>query len=237
MGWFPLGGAVRRSVVGGRPRGRGGRTMPGAGRGASVWVRAARASRGSGGLQRLVAEFARGVVAALEKLAGDGEAGAVAAEPFGRLAVVVAVGAALSAGRWGGLVERPARRRWSLAGEVAGRAAPVGLFDGDVEAGVADGVARGAKPPGVAELGEDRDRGQVADAVVGHLRPDSPAGGARRRAAACRSARPGRPACRSSAAATVTCSSAVGGSPRPSSHCRPFTVSKPMPWWCGRPWW
>ena len=126
MGWFPLGGAVRplgrwgpstrawrQDDAGSRPR------CVGVGEGC------ARKPRGSGGLQRLVAEFARGVVAALEKLACDGQAGAVAAEPFGRLAVVVAVGAALSAGRLGGLVERPARRRWSLAGEVAGRAAPV----------------------------------------------------------------------------------------------------------------
>jgi len=37
MGWSRWEKLCGRSVVGGRPRGRGGRTMPGAGRGASVW--------------------------------------------------------------------------------------------------------------------------------------------------------------------------------------------------------
>jgi hypothetical protein len=45
------------------------------------------------------------------------------------------------------------------------------MVDGDVQAGVADGVPRGGEPAGVAELGEDRDRRQRADAVVGHQRP------------------------------------------------------------------
>jgi hypothetical protein len=58
----------------------------------------ARKPRGSGGLQRLVAELAQGVVAALEQLARDREAGAVAAESLGRLEVVVAIGAAVPAG-------------------------------------------------------------------------------------------------------------------------------------------
>jgi hypothetical protein len=79
----------------------------------------------SRGLQRLVAELAQGVVAALEQLARDREARAVAAEPLGRLEVVVAVGAAVPAGRLGGFVERPAQRGRSLPGEVAGRAALV----------------------------------------------------------------------------------------------------------------
>jgi len=43
--------------------------------------------------------------------------------------------------------------------------------DGDVHAGVADGLARGGEAAGVAELGEDRDRRQRADPVVAHQRP------------------------------------------------------------------
>ena len=42
--------------------------------------------------QGLLAEFAQRVEAALEQLARDGQAGAVAAEPLGRLDVVVVVG-------------------------------------------------------------------------------------------------------------------------------------------------
>src|SRR3954447_21438133 len=94
--------------------------MPGAGRGDSQRVWAARARPFSRGLKRLVAELAQGVVAALEQLARDREAGAVAAEPLGCLEVVVAVGAAVATGGLGGLVERPAQRRRSLAGEMAG---------------------------------------------------------------------------------------------------------------------
>ena len=99
----------------------------------------------SGGRQALVAEVAQGVEAALEQLAGEGEAGAVAAEALGGLVVVRPVGAAGPTRRLGGLEERPAQRRWSLAREVAGGAALVGLVDGDVQAGVADGVARGGE--------------------------------------------------------------------------------------------
>ena len=82
------------------------------------------------------------LVAALEQLAGDGQARAVAAEARGGLLVVRAVGAAgAPGGRLGGLEERPAQRRRPLAREVSGRAALVGLMHGDVEAGVADRFA------------------------------------------------------------------------------------------------
>jgi hypothetical protein len=54
---------------------------------------------------------------------------------------------------------------------VTRRAALVGLMHGDVQAGVADGVARGGEPARVAEPGEDRDRRQRPDAVVAHQRP------------------------------------------------------------------
>jgi hypothetical protein len=42
---------------------------------------------------------------------------------------------------------------------------------GDVDAGVADGLARGGEAAGIAEFGEDRDRGQRAHPVVAHQRP------------------------------------------------------------------
>jgi hypothetical protein len=83
-------------------------------------------------LQGLLAEFAQRVVAALEQLARDRQAGAVAAKPLGCFDVVVVVWRAGSAGALGGLEERPAQRRWPLAGEPAGSAAGVGLVDGDV---------------------------------------------------------------------------------------------------------
>src|SRR4051794_14641765 len=106
-------------------------------------MRAARTDQRSCGLQGLLAEFAQRVVAALEQFARDGQAGAVAAEPFGRLLVVVVVGGARAAGALGGLEERPAQRWRALAGEVPWGAAGVGLVDGDVQAGVADGFTRG----------------------------------------------------------------------------------------------
>src|SRR4051794_29000844 len=56
--------------------------------------RGLRADLRSCGLERLLAEFAQRVVAALEELAGDRQAGTVAAEPRGALAVVVVIGRA-----------------------------------------------------------------------------------------------------------------------------------------------
>jgi hypothetical protein len=38
---------------------------------------------------------------------------------------------------------------------------------GDVNAGVADGVARGGEAPAIAEVGEDRDRNHWADPIMG----------------------------------------------------------------------
>src|SRR6187551_2681889 len=105
-------------------------------------MRAARANEASGGRQRLLAEFAQRVVAALEQLARDGQARARGAGALGRLAVVVAVRAAAPRRAQRGLEQRPAQRRWALAAQVPGRAAAVGLMHGDVQAGIADGVAR-----------------------------------------------------------------------------------------------
>jgi hypothetical protein len=48
---------------------------------------------------------------------------------------------------------------------VAGRAFLVGLVDGDVEPGVADGVVGGREAATIAELGQDRGRAYRADAV------------------------------------------------------------------------
>src|SRR5215212_8786147 len=110
----------------------------------------ARTWSGSDSLHRLVFEFAQRVVAALEQFAGDGQAGAVAAEPGGGLLVVGVVGAARPPGELRRLIERPAQRRRALARQVPGRAALIGLVDGDVQAGVADSVPRrgeaGASP-------------------------------------------------------------------------------------------
>src|SRR3954452_7645153 len=104
--------------------------------------RAGRAPKRSGGRQGLVAELAQGVETALEEIAREREAGAVAAEALGGLVVVGAVGAAGTAGGLGGFEQRPTQRRRSLAREVSGGAALVGLVDGDVQPGIADGVAR-----------------------------------------------------------------------------------------------
>ena len=53
-------------------------------------------------------------------------------EPLGRLEVVVAVGRAGAASDHGGLVQRPAQRRRALSTQAPGRAALIGLIDGDV---------------------------------------------------------------------------------------------------------
>src|SRR5215203_2136643 len=57
------------------------------------------------------------------------------------LVVVGAVGAVGPARGLRGFIERPAQCGRSLAGEMSGRAALVGLMDGDVQAGVADGLS------------------------------------------------------------------------------------------------
>jgi hypothetical protein len=74
------------------------------------------------GQERLVAELAQRVVAALEQFAGKRQAGAVAAQPLGGLEVVRAVRAARMPGLLGRLIQSPAQRWRSLPGELAGRA-------------------------------------------------------------------------------------------------------------------
>ena len=136
---------------------------------AGLWVLAAvhrdgsglprdrRARSGGDGLQGLVAERAQEVVAAFQEFARDRDAGAVAADPLGELFVVRTVGAARSTRGLRSFIERPAQRGRSLAGEMPGRAALVGLLDGDIQAGVPDRVAGVLEPAGVTELSNDRD--------------------------------------------------------------------------------
>ena len=117
------------------------------------------------GRQGVLAEVAQRVVAAFEEFAREREARSVTADPLGGLQVVLAVGAARMPRLLRGLIQRPAQRGRPLAAQMPGRAVLVGLFDGDVQAAVADDVTGVLKPAGVAELGEDRDRRQLADAV------------------------------------------------------------------------
>src|SRR5262249_41721134 len=115
--------------------------------------------------ERLLAEFAQGVVRASAELAGDREAGAGVAEPLGDLEVVGVVGRAGAGRADGRLVERPAQQLGPFVREVAGGALVVGLVDGDVEAGVADRVVGGREAAAVAELGQDGGRAYWADSV------------------------------------------------------------------------
>ena len=54
---------------------------------------------------------------------------------------------------------------------MPGGAALVGLVHGDVQASEPDRVARGGEPPRVAELGQDRHRGQLTHAELRQQRP------------------------------------------------------------------
>src|SRR6266487_705495 len=98
------------------------------------------------------AELAQDVVGASAELAGNREAGAVVVDPPGDLAVVGVVGRAGPGGRQRRLEQRPAQQLRPLVREVAGRAFAVRLVDGDVEAGVADGVVGACEAARVAEL-------------------------------------------------------------------------------------
>ena len=92
------------------------------------------------------------MVAAFEQFAREREAGAVPADPGGQLLVVGAVGAGREAGALRGLVECPAQRGRSLAGEAPGSAVIIRLVDGDVQAAIADDVAGVLKATDIAEL-------------------------------------------------------------------------------------
>src|SRR5512132_2602870 len=108
-------------------------------------MRAARANGSSGGRERLLAELAQRVVAALEQLACHRQPRAGAAEALGRLAVIITVRAPGPGSAERGLEQRPPQRRRPLAAQMPGRAAPVGLVDSDVQPGIADRVARGGE--------------------------------------------------------------------------------------------
>ena len=138
------------------------------------------------------------------------------------------VGRAGSAGALGGLEERPAQRRWSLARQAAGRAARVGLVDGDVQPGVADGLARGVEKRRASPSSARIVTASAARSRSGASAPGSRPGVARSRAARWSSGA----SCASSASiiasAMVICSRAVAGSAgrasqardsAPSSHC------------------
>ena len=118
--------------------------------------------------------------------------------------------------------------------EVPWCATLIGLVHGDVQPGVADRLARGGEPGAVAELGEDRDRGQLADPVVAPSAPCSPPGGAHTRAAPSPAARAARSSASIIASATVTCSRAAAGSGCAASHSRPSPTIKLRR--CGQPW-
>src|SRR5439155_25189440 len=117
------------------------------------------------GGEGLIAQFAEEVVGAPAELAGKREAGAGVVDPRGDLEVVAVVGRADAGARERRFEERPAQHLGPLIGEVAGRALAIGLVDGDVEAGVADGVVGGGEATRVAELGENRGRAHRPDAV------------------------------------------------------------------------
>src|SRR6266508_10121 len=121
------------------------------------------------GGERLVAELTQDVVRAPTELAGNREAGAVVVDPLGNLQVVAVVGRTGAGGRQRRLEQRPAQQFRPLVREVAGRAFLAGLVNGDVEAGVADGVVGAREAAGIAELGQDRGRTHRPDPVqAGH---------------------------------------------------------------------
>src|SRR3954451_13620017 len=186
-------------------------------------MRAARANESSGGRQRLLAELTQRVVAALEQLARHREAGGGAAGAFCGLAVVVVVTAAAPRRAQRRLEQRPPQRRRALAAEMPGRAAWVGLMHGDVQPAIADGVTRAGEPARVAELGEDRDRGHLADAELAHQRAAAAlAAGITAQLLVDRRELGLEPSI--IAIATVICSRAVAGSAWPASHSRPPSV-------------
>ena len=142
LGWRPgrrhdgVGWPCRwlRPLILSRPVAVGGRRhSSGAGRGSSFDRGRPEGTALGGGFQRVIAEGFEDVVAAFEQFASERQARSVTADPLGELQVVVAVGAGREPGALRGLIHRPAQRRRSLAGEMAGRAALVGLVDGDVD--------------------------------------------------------------------------------------------------------
>src|SRR5947209_16844325 len=109
-------------------------------------------------------------------------------------------------------------------------------MDRDVKARVADRLARGGEPACVAELGEDRDRGQMTDPVETHQRLAAwlaPGIGTQLLVH--------RRELRIQRADHLQCDPyllARGG--RQLEARKPLAthpVSRPTPRWCGQPWW
>src|SRR6266540_2848295 len=98
---------------------------------------------GVDGGECFVAEFAQDVVGAPAELAGNRKAGARVVEPLGDLEVVGVVERAGASGRHGRFEQGPAQKLRSFVRETARCALAVRLVDGDIEAGVADGVVGG----------------------------------------------------------------------------------------------
>jgi hypothetical protein len=137
----------------------------GAGRGASGLGRLGRGV-GSDRGERLITERAECVVAPARELACHRQHGSLVAEPGFDLKVVSVVGRGGSGSADGGFEQCPAQDTGALAGEMPAGASAVGGVDGDIEAGVTDGVSRGGKASAVAELRPDRDRDERTDSVV-----------------------------------------------------------------------
>src|SRR4051794_30622175 len=116
---------------------------------------------------------------------------------------------------------------------MPGRAASVGLMHGDVQPAIADGVTRAGEAARVAELGEDRDRGHLADAELAHQRAAAAlaAGITAQLLVDRRELGLERVII---AIATVICSRAVAGSAWPASHSPPPSVIRLRR--CGNPW-
>src|SRR6266571_2758288 len=180
---IPAGGCLRPLDLQrpSRPCWPGGRVDAGAGR-KSICVTMGRGARGywrgSGGSldrlpglveldggERLLAELTQDVVGAAAELARNRETGAVVVDPLAHLAEVGVVGGGAASGRLGCFEQRPAQHLRPLVREVARRTLAVRLVDGHVEACVADGVVGARETAAITELGQDRRRGDNADAV------------------------------------------------------------------------
>src|SRR5215211_6831606 len=167
-----------RSVFGGPPLGGGGRSRCGSWPEGwlSSWIgglgRNGRRWRSVDGFERAGPEVAEGVEGAPGELARDRHRRAGVGEAAGlEREVVGVVGALGPAGGLGGFEQRPAQLWRALLGQLANPGAAVGAVDADVEAGPADGLARGGQTRDVTEFAEDHRRGQLAYPELALERP------------------------------------------------------------------
>src|ERR1700730_5092806 len=103
-----------------------------------------------------LSEVLEDVAGAPAELAGHRQARPVVVDVVPHLEVVGVVGRAPPGGALGGLEQRPAQHRRSLAGQVATRAPAVGLVDRDVQARAAHRLVRAVKAPALPQLRHDR---------------------------------------------------------------------------------